>query len=323
MLNSWRSFEPQNFAYRNAGCRIKKNQSTNLKLIDMKKLLIISVLCGFVINSYSQLNYFLPDSNAYFSVSSFKFWFQGDTIIDSKKYKAVFQQHGDVIADFNKATYYAAVREDTIGEKIYCIRKFDEIERLICDFSLNADDTASIYTFWPAGTPIKKLITVKTVDSIEISGQYRKRINVANEYESSDSWIEGIGSTFGLFYPSADDGNVDLGLPRLLCVHVNSDIIYQISDNCYEEIYVGINENTQYSFKVYPNPAKNILNIEREENSGNQFQYYIINSQGYLVDKGVLPPDYIDISILEKGVYFIGLYNKNTPIVYSNKFVKI
>jgi hypothetical protein len=290
----------------------------------MKKLLIISVLCVFVINSYSQLNYFLPDSNAYFSVFHYKYWFQGDTIINSKKYKSVFRQSGDVIADFNRAAYYAAVREDTIGEKIYCIKKDDGIERLLYDFSLNAGDTASIYTFWPLEIPRETLIKVINVDSIEISGQYRKRINLVPEFEIPESWIEGIGSTYGLFYPAANDGNPEISIPVLLCVHLNNDIIYQISDNCYSEIWVdGINENTQYSFKVYPNPAKNILNIERGENSGNQFQYYIINSQGHIVGKGELPPDYIDISILEKGVYFIGLYNKNTPIVYSNKFVKL
>ena len=49
----------------------------------MKKILIILVFCGFALSSYSQLNYFLPDSNAYFSVYNYKFWFQGDTIIFS------------------------------------------------------------------------------------------------------------------------------------------------------------------------------------------------------------------------------------------------
>jgi hypothetical protein len=63
---------------------------------------------------FSQLEYFLPDSNAYFSISPFKFWFQGDTSIESKVYKKVYMQQGDTLADFTHATYYAALREDTL-----------------------------------------------------------------------------------------------------------------------------------------------------------------------------------------------------------------
>jgi hypothetical protein len=289
----------------------------------MKKLLIISVFWGLVIDSYSQLNYFLPDSNAYFSVSSYKLWFQGDTTIDSKKYKKVFQQRWDSIADLNKATYYAAVREDTLNERIYCIQKDDGIERLIYDFSLNEGDTATIYSFWPFGTPVKKLIKVKNVDSIQISGQFRKRINLDPYVNSnySESWIEGIGSTFGLFFPSAY-GWADLGIPKLLCVHLNNAIIYQTSNYCYKELLVGVFENTQDVFKIYPSPVKNILNIERGENLGNQFQYYIINNQGVIVKEGVLPPDFIDISFLKEGLYIISLFNETMSLRYSNKFIK-
>jgi len=168
----------------------------------MRKLLITFVLLGLAINSYSQLKFFLPDSNAYFSISSYKFWFQGDTIINNKKYKKVFQQNYDTIADFNKAIYYAGVREDTINEKIICIQKDDGIERLLADFSLNPSDTTSVYSFWPFGSPEKKLVNVKNVDSIQINDFYRKRINIDHGYLNyEESWIEGIGSTFGLFYP--------------------------------------------------------------------------------------------------------------------------
>jgi len=39
------------------------------------------------------------------------------------------------------------------------------------------------------------------VDSIQINNQYRKRINIDIENNNYiESWIEGIGSTFGLFF---------------------------------------------------------------------------------------------------------------------------
>jgi hypothetical protein len=141
----------------------------------MKKLVVILFFWGLVINSYCQLNYFLPDSNAYFSVSPYKFWFQGDTIISDIKYKKVFKQFWDSIADFNRATYYASVREDTLSERIYCIQKDDGVERLIADFSLKTGDTLSVFSFWPFGTPEKKNIKVGNIDSIYINNTYRKK----------------------------------------------------------------------------------------------------------------------------------------------------
>jgi hypothetical protein len=124
----------------------------------MKKLVVILFFWGLVINSYSQLNYFLPDSNAYFSVSPYKFWFQGDTIISDIKYKKVFKQNWDAIADFNRATYYASVREDTLSERIYCIQKDDGVERLIADFSLKTGDTYQFFLFGHLGLQKKKIL---------------------------------------------------------------------------------------------------------------------------------------------------------------------
>src|SRR5574344_976072 len=296
----------------------------------MKKLFIILVFCGLGLISYSQLNYFLSDSNAYFSVGYYKFWFQGDTVISNKQYKKVFRQIFDTVADFNRATYYAAVREDTLNEKIYCIQTNYGIERLICDFSLNAEDTVSVYCFWASENyPGLEFIEVHSVDSIQINNQFRKRINIKNGYsiDYEESWIEGIGSTFGLFFPSAY-GVVDLGaIPELLCIHINDTMIYQNSfyNNCYyyEEIPEpnGIRENTENNIKLYPNPANNILNIEHTIKSDTQIQYYIINSCGVVYKEGVLTSNIIDISLFEKGLYFIMIsYDKQN---YTNKFVKL
>lgn len=292
----------------------------------MKKLFIILVFCGLGLISYSQLNYFLPDSNAYFSVGYYKFWFQGDTVISNKQYKKVFRQIFDTVADFNRATYYAAVREDTLNEKIYCIQTTDGIERLICDFSLNAEDTVSVYCFWPSENyPRLEFIEVNSVDSIQINNQFRKRINIKNGYsiDYEESWIEGIGSTFGLFFPSAY-GVVDLGaIPELLCIHINDTMIYQNPDfnTCYYYEEIGISENTRNSFNLYPNPANNILNIDHDIKSDTQIQYYIINSCGVVYKEGVLTSNIIDISLFEKGLYFIMIsYDKQN---YTNKFVKL
>jgi len=305
--------------------RLTETEVQTLKLIDMKKLLIISVFWGLVLSSYSQLNYFLPDSNSYFSVSPYKFWFQGDTIIRNKKYKKVFQQNGDSIADFNKATYYAAVREDTLSEKIYCIQKDDGVERLISDFSLNAGDTVSVYSFWPFGTPEKRIIKVKNVDSIQINNQYRKRINIDIENNNYiESWIEGIGSTFGLFFPSAY-GFADLGLPELICIHINNIIVFQnpYYNDCFKDLLVGIIEKNHFFFKIYPTITKDYLIIESDLNSGGSFHYNIFNNQGIELKSGIITTNYIDVSLLKTGLYFITIYTKKGKAkFYIQKFIK-
>jgi hypothetical protein len=164
----------------------------------MKKLFIASVLLGLIINSYPQLKFFFPDFNAYFSVSYMKFWFNDDTIIEDLKYKKVYMQSHDTIADFNKTHYFAVIREDTMAEKIYCIYGKHE-EFLLYDFSVNVGDNVKFYSLWCWWTPQLKELIVKSIDSVLIDNLYRKRINFGyNKHE--ESRIEGIGSTNGLFF---------------------------------------------------------------------------------------------------------------------------
>ncbi len=292
----------------------------------MKKLLIITVFLGLALSSYSQLNYFLPDSNSYFSVSPYKFWFQGDTIIYNKKYKKVFQQNGDSIADFNKATYYAAVREDTLNEKIYCIQNDDGIERLISDFSLNVGDTVSVYSFWPFGSPRLVTVKIKSIDSILIYDKYRKRLNIDEAQGclgEGESWIEGIGSTLGLFFPYSVVP--DLGCTELLCVHINDTVVYQnpFYEDCYEDILLGIIETNQDFLEVYPTIVKDNLIVVTRNNLHIPYQYNILSTQGIKVENGSLNANCIDVSFLKEGFYFIILYDKkNKSKAYINKFIK-
>ena len=158
----------------------------------MKKLSLIIFSLLLCFSSFGQLNYFFPDSNSYFSVSWMKFWFEGDTTINDFKYKKVYMQSNDSIADFSRAHYFTAIREDTIAEKVYCFNpcygilgEYDplneERELLLYDFSVNVGDTVRFCTF--IGTQdfyypeINELI-VKSIDYVLIDNNYRKRINL-------------------------------------------------------------------------------------------------------------------------------------------------
>ena len=256
----------------------------------MRKLVIIvSVLFGLEMSSYSQLKYFFPDSNACFSVSYVKYWFQGDIVIENVKCKKVYRQYNDSIADFNKAHYYAAIWEDTVSEKIYCFHNGDTF--LLYDFAVNVGDIVRYYSLWMWSEEQQEV--VESIDSILIDGQYRKRINFlidipGGEGKEIESWIEGIGSTNGLFSPGIFN-IADIGYPpKLLCVHIDERVIYQIKDNCFIPIGpTNIIEPLNEGLKIYPNPAGNQLTIEcgatKGEHAGSPLQIEIYDVVGQRV----------------------------------------
>jgi len=81
---------------------------------------------------------------------------------------------------------------------------------------------------------------------------------------------------------------------------------------------VSSKENDIVDFNIYPNPAKNIIKIDSEENFSD-FSIYKLNGQ--LLQNGKLSST-IDISLLEKGLYIFELSNKH-GVKSSKRFVKL
>ena len=284
---------------------------------------------------FGQLKHFLPDSNAYISVSPYKFWFMGDTIICSKQYKKVYVQSYDSIPDFSQAIYFAAVREDTLNEKIYCLQKLDSVDRLIADFALQAGDTITVYAYWwilnlSQPTPYPKTSTVLTVDSILINDNYHKRINIDEGHEwgapYSESWIEGIGSTWGLFFPNVQINISTIEPPKLLCVHIEDTIFYQnpYFTTCYlHDFFVEIEEIDKTEIVIFPTLAEDLLNIKiKPEYNNEKFEYQIFDIHGRVLLKNILISSVINISELPNGFYLISFRNVDNKIITNYKFIK-
>jgi len=89
------------------------------------------------------------------------------------------------------------------------------------------------------------------------------------------------------------------------------------SDN--DELYVDSNE--QFKIELSPNPFEN--NIFIKSNEEGKLKYDIYNIEGKLLLNGYFnKTDYIDLSILNKGLYLINVY-MDEQLIYTDKIVKL
>jgi hypothetical protein len=87
-----------------------------------------------------------------------------------------------------------------------------------------------------------------------------------------------------------------------------------------EDIVTSINENSDNSFRIYPNPANTYVQVESKNLKGESIKVFDITGK---IVKSTIINSYneelvtIDISDLEKGVYFIKINSS------SQKFIKL
>jgi hypothetical protein len=85
------------------------------------------------------------------------------------------------------------------------------------------------------------------------------------------------------------------------------------------------NKETGYIFNLFPNPARNQLNIQyQSKNTTGKINFHIYNSTGALVHSAILPfsesiSQSIDISSFSTGVYFVNLIDGEERV--TRKFV--
>ena len=121
-------------------------------------------------------------------------------------------------------------------------------------------------------------------------------------------------------------GNIDIlwqGIPG------DTAIVQLVVDNglCLDsttiKIYittVGIGESHLGNFKLYPNPAVQVLNVEREVGEMRPISYVIYNALGENVQLGILTES-ISIESLPSGTYTLKISDGSYDAIY--KFVKM
>lgn len=79
-------------------------------------------------------------------------------------------------------------------------------------------------------------------------------------------------------------------------------------------------KNTPIAFRLFPNPARDLLNIQLADNDFANYEYQIFNNTGVLLKSGNLEASILTAD-LASGMYFIRLFNTETKRFAMEKFV--
>jgi hypothetical protein len=240
----------------------------------------------------------------------------GDTLVDGLDYKKIYLRYLETKhagPPFNAISPYhlaALMREDTTTRQVFCIPlQFDYFyqtecpvgqESMLYDFSLSVGDTVNTCT----ATELFSIEEIGVTNFQNIQTKYFQfSIN-------SSRYYEGIGSDFGLF--------------EFMFTPVKSSNLWQV----YLEFYcptsdcpflVGTTEmTTKRRVVVYPNPAKNFIEVEfpygiLPENC----QIELISTQGNILNR-VIPnasKTTLPIPYYKPGIYLIRIWDGKDLVI--------
>jgi hypothetical protein len=291
----------------------------------MKKILLLLMIVTLTKIGFCQYVHF-PDSNAVWALDFIGpeiYLVDGDTTINDVEYKKYYITTDTTITNYS---LFGFLREDTLTKKIYAFTTSTSVENLLYDFSASLSDTISVFSYcWGAYGSLN--VKVAAVDSILIQGQYRKRMKVVNLDINNNGfdeyWIEGIGSTCGVFFSGISGATSfqtgGLGLPALVCFHQNDSLLYDnpFFNGCFPNSGVGFQSSIKSNpIQIFPNPTNDILNITNPHQIST---YQIYQMDGKLITQGNNFP--IDISKFTNGIYFLKITTKNNQII-NQKIIK-
>lgn len=243
----------------------------------------------------------------------------GDTLINGVTYaklyrtwSASYYQMGDCEFKYNSGpsrtnTYVGAIRINN-NQRVFIIVPEDTIIRTLYDFSLSIGDTLYI-----KGMNYQYTAEVVSVDSINVNGKFRKRLSIQGYMY--DTWIEGIGSIYGLFAPI--NRHWEKYDYALICYIENGFPLYQEwpDSECYRCNLVSSILNSQINprISVIPNPIVDRSQIEYPAHLEPKY-VNIYGLQGRLLYSISLSSNrkvFIEKHLLETGVFLLELVSKN------------
>lgn len=245
----------------------------------------------------------------------------GDTLLNGKLYKQIEIKHDTL----NWAYRYAA-REDSTEQKIYFISPGQTREYLLYDYLLTAGDTARIYnpTQVAAGDSIGVVITVDSLDFVEIDNQCRKRLHIESPFVCNpEYWLLGVGSTYGL--SNVHTCYISYGFELIDFIQF-SDTVYSRLDTlvtCEPEPLTLKQVVHSNLLQLHPNPLIGTSSLQLKEAEGKGSELWIYDLNGELLSRklGSTGVWYLNESDFRSGLYLFEIRDTKGTELGSGKFV--
>jgi hypothetical protein len=258
-----------------------------------------------------------PDSSAVWSISdiimgdceTYTYSVIGDTLIKSHKYEKIYVSY-DTLFNTSNSKYYCSVKDSL--HKWYFIFNEDTSNYMLYDFALKAGDSVIISNAFRQSVKVY----VQSIDSINLAGMFRKKLSLMSATFMPDTWVEGIGSLNGLFYPELS-GVEDVGF-TLNCFQQNNKLLFSQNGKC-SSTTTDINVKTEF-FDIYPNPSIGLFTINN--NLTDMYNIVVYNSLGVMVKELNNCHDItnLDLSDYPNGIYVIKVFG--TSFYYISELVK-
>ena len=273
---------------------------------------------GIWMNNHSE--YYVDENNQAIITSSndYKYCANGnDTIINTVAYKQVDYCYS------SGSSYQGAWRYN--GGQVYFVPKDSLNEYLLYDFTLDAGSSIDIiFQSYPGEAGYYEIYEtyIDYVDTVVVNGTQRRRL-----YTESYAWIEGIGSTSGLFMETGT--NVSNYFRSLVCMSTNDTLHYhddplEIGEPGVCDFTVSAEELSQNPrvSQVFPNPARSQMNLNNAEDYD---RLSIVDVTGrevasIAVTKGQ-PTINFSVEDLRNGMYLLRAYS-GQQLMNSIRFVK-
>jgi hypothetical protein len=296
----------------------------------MKKIILLFSLAATIQCSFAQYKP-MPMQNAewinYGGINLFgcpqctfvqyKYYTDGDTLINTQLYVKIKKTESPNLNDVSTyPTYTGAIRQDTLNKKIYVILSDSTTERILYDFSLQVGDTInSVLHDLAANCFGFNTEIITSIDSIQVNGNYHRVFHFQGSCTGPNggSYIEGIGSDFGLLFPNRMDETES----HLSCLKVNNQTYYPNSSGPCELVVsiTSLEENNE--FTIFPNPVTETITITLPTESDNHKACSLLDASGREITtlKLIENETKVDVSELYPGIYFVKIGDRVEKLV--------
>ncbi len=238
-------------------------------------------------------------------------------VISGIEYTSLFEEYDPVAV--NAPIGY--LREDIVSQQVFYLNLDEEFSWLNCDgeeillydFSAELGDTVYHCPNSNLYYVVQSVVITEEYSNPEIdfSGFGGGRVYEVFSSEFNFSTIyEGVGSNIA---PIHSPYNVSVP---------GNEILANYTFGC--AFILDTNDYADMEVIIYPNPIKNVLNIELgEEDIVVEIRIYDVSGQIQMIDKTIERNYTTRVGHLTSGLYFITGYSKDGKEIFNRKFVKM